>query len=214
MSMCAKFDKGKFIDEISLLSHFHKVLVGVSACERLIRFYDLFNRETSYGNCELLKTTLSKIWQALENNDLSSINAAKLAERCEEQAPDSEDFGDMLGTFSQNSVFSLCSLLDYLDDGRDERIAQAVSFVVDTVDFLAQEVELLDYKDTELETKILVSDVMQRELSNQKMELEQLSSSASFNELFLSFRKKSTELGIFYLKLTEQVLVDSQTEND
>jgi uncharacterized protein YjaG (DUF416 family) len=60
--------------------------------------------------------------------------AKQMYEACEAVAPNSDDFSELLTTSAQDACFSICCVLDYVLQGNPERIAQASSFAVDTLD--------------------------------------------------------------------------------
>lgn len=173
--MIEEFNKIKTTKELEKLSSSKQLLFGVIIAHRLIDCYLEFIKKQSYGNHLIVINALNELWSHVTNEvELSSKRAQELVADCENQAPDSDDFGDMEATFAQNSIFAICCVLDYFISSDSERIAQACSYIIDTVDYLIQELEDLDSNDINLEEKISSHILMQEELSLQLSEIDQI----------------------------------------
>jgi len=121
--------------------------------------------------------------------------AKQMYEACEAVAPNSDDFSELLTTSAQDACFSICCVLDYVLQGNPERIAQASSFAVDTLDLYVS--ALLDgfdrtphaiFNGEERDEQIRSHPLMQRELARQDADLKLLASNPNLTLLKSEWR--------------------------
>ena len=148
---------------------------GAACASRIIPVFDRFRLETRWGDIEPMLRAMDTIWGSTENAVLpmSSIIERLLAE-CEDQVPDSEEFHSLFTSGAQDSVFAVCSLLDFCTDMQPERLALAARYPTDCIDLYVQEVENMRASDADLEANILRHPLMQQELKRQKRDLHLL----------------------------------------
>lgn len=124
---------------------------------------------------------------------LQEIKTASAA--CESAAPNSDDFSSIYVTAAQDACFSICSLLDFLTEENVNKIVQSAIYATDSVDLYVQEIEEMDPADPQLEKKILMHQLMQRELQQQENDLAAIESVDVVSLSFLEERKSSWSKG-------------------
>lgn len=147
---------------------------GALCSERLLPNYEVFSAETGHGDSSVLRNALDLVWDnvlhpAVESTLLRETNVA-----CEAQAPSSDAFESLLVTAAQDACFSLCALIDFVENADLERVVVAARYAIDSIDLYVQEVERMDPADSRLEEKILSHPLMQDELLRQRNSLEEL----------------------------------------
>lgn len=176
------------------------VAFGLSCCERMLPNYVVCKGRINWGDDQPLREALDELWKYVEGEDIPKLAAKQMYDACEAVAPNSDDFSELLTTSAQDACFSTCCVLEYFLHGNPERIAQASSYSVDTVDLYIS--ALLDgfsktpkviFNNAEHEEQIRVHPLMQRELTRQNADLELLASNPDLKTLKSRWRapKKS-----------------------
>jgi hypothetical protein len=175
-----------------------RIAFGLSCCERMLSNYVAFKREVKWGDEKPLRSALEELWKHLDGQAMNELMAKRLIANCEKVAPDADDFVSVLVGPAQEACFSICCILDYVQQGNPERIAQASAFAIDTLDGYVQ--ELLDGFSTaargvpytsEREERIRLHPLMQRELARQDADLKMLVSNPDLNSLKSLWRAPS-----------------------
>jgi hypothetical protein len=108
-----------------------------------------------------------------------------LAERVYKSAPDTEDFRPDLTSAALNATLCIGSLMSFLSDRNLDKAIESATLMCDTVDLYVQKID-----PTILFENIINHPLMQRELSSQADDLNQLRSLTTDNgEELLSFLK-------------------------
>jgi len=171
------------------------IAFGLSCCERMLPNYIAFKQEVKWGEEQPLRNALDELWKHLEGQAINEPTAKRLIENCEKAAPDADDFSSVLVGPAQEACFSICCVLDYVQQENPERIAQASAFAIDTLDGYVQ--ELLDGFPTtaravpnspEREKRIRLHPLMQRELAHQDADLKLLATNPDFSLLKAQWR--------------------------
>ncbi len=112
-----------------------RIAFGLSCCERMLSNYVVFKREVKWGDEQPLRKALDELWRHVEGQTVDELAVRQLLSNCEViNHLDSDDFSSLLTGPAQEACFSICCVLDYALQGNPERIAQASSFAVDTLD--------------------------------------------------------------------------------
>ena len=168
----AAFDEARLLTRLSALSPGGQRAFGALCCERLLPNYAAFQQETGWGDIHPLRYALDRVWLDISGRSTPSTEAGALAEVCEALAPSSDDFSQLRVTSAQDACFAICSLLDHLIDSSPEKILQVATYATDSVDLFVQEIEDMKPRDPDLENKILMHPLMQRDLASQDRDIE------------------------------------------
>jgi len=159
------------IEALSKMQAHQQLAFGAACCERMLPNYETFMREVSWGDAGALRSGLDAVWDACEGRLPGEAQLRKLLARCEECAPDSEDYTSLYTSSAQDAAFAVCALLDFLLDGDVGRIASVPRFATDSVDLIVQERERMDPRDPLREQKIFEHALMQQELVRQRRDV-------------------------------------------
>ena len=124
---------------ISLLADENKMRFAIEICHRLLPEYEKFYIKHEWGNYQFIVECLN---YCQENSNLLKINLQtieELIEKIDAVIPDTEDFGDLEGSFALNAGTAIESCLMFLKDRRDKHIINVASYMYDTIDFIVQE---------------------------------------------------------------------------
>lgn len=166
------FSEKRMRDGLSNLQIYQQLAFGAACCERMISNYETFVREEAWRDVGPLRGALDALWDACEGQPLAEEAVRDLLARCEECAPDSEEFTSLYTSAAQDAVFAVCSLLDFLLDRNVDRIISASRFSIDSIDLIVQEREDMNPCDPLREQKILEHPLMQQELVRQQRDLK------------------------------------------
>jgi len=165
--------------DLCRLNHRGLVIFTLSCAERMLPNYRRFSEENQWGNSSVLRTALDLAWTWLESGTADRTLARKLAAECYNQAPDTADFSTILVSSALDAACSAKCVLDLLLDADVETAVEAASYARDTVDMYVQELEDMPANSPDLESRIHLHPVMQRELLNQRDALESILSGIS-----------------------------------
>jgi uncharacterized protein YjaG (DUF416 family) len=184
-----KFNPSNLKNRLNNFSNKQQLAFGVLCCERLIPNYSAFQNEVGWGDISIVRGALDGVGASFDHKALNSqeiINAALL---CESVAPNSENFSSLYVTSAQDTCFAICNLLDFLLESDTNKIVQVATYATDSVDLYIQEIERISPDDPQLEQKILLHRLMQRELLQQEEDLKAIELASSINQNFLINRK-------------------------
>lgn len=172
-----------------------RIAFGLSCCERMLANYVVFKLNAAWGDEQPLRNALDELWKHLEGQVINKTAVKQLIEYCEKVAPDADDFSGPLVGPAQEACFSVCCVLDYVQQGNVERLAQVSAFAIDTLDGYVQ--ELMDgiskgYRavphSPEREERIRLHPLMQRELARQDADLKLLATNPDLSSLKAQWR--------------------------
>lgn len=166
------FDDRRLLEELSKMEPLQQLIFGAACCERMLPGYELFMLEAAWGNIQPLRDALDAVWSTGAQAS-SKVEWSTLLMRCEQCAPDSEDFGSLYTSAAQDATFAVCALLEFLLDGDPSHVVGAARFSIDSIDLIVQERENMDPRDADREQKILEHRLMQQELVRQQRDLAQ-----------------------------------------
>ncbi|MGA2278899.1 MAG: DUF416 family protein [Verrucomicrobiota bacterium] len=180
---------------LEALSSRSRVAFGLSCSERMLRNYVAFKQKVKWGDERPLQQALDELWKYAEGQVLDESTAKRLLAACEVVTPDSDDFSELLTGAAQEACFSICCVLDYVQQKNPERIAQASAFAIDTLDLYIS--ALLNgfsttprgiFNRAEHEEQIRLHPLMQRELARQDTDLKLLATNPSLGSLKARWR--------------------------
>lgn len=185
------FDAQLLKDRLAALSLEKKLAFGVLCCERLLPNYLAFQKDSGWGDDAHVRNALDCATSFVlgKKPNLQEIKTASAA--CESAAPNSDDFSSIYVTSAQDACFSICSLLDCLIEEDVGKIVRAAIYATESVDLYVQEIEAMDPADPQLEKRILMHHLMQRELQQQEKDLVAIESVDALSLIFLEERKSS-----------------------
>lgn len=178
-------------DRLIKLDSKRQLAFGAVCCERLLPNYLAFQKDAGWGNFDLVRKALDCVWASLNGRTPSSQEIKEITTSCESAAPDSEDFDSLYVTSAQDACFAVCSLLDYLLESDVLKVVQVATYATDSVDLYVQEIESMAPNDPQLEQKILMHRLMQRELAQEEADLKTIELAPSLNQDFLVQLKTS-----------------------
>lgn len=164
---------------------------GAVCCERLLPNYLAFQKDTGWGDINLVREALDCVWASISGNLRSPQEIRNISASCEAAAPSSDDFQSLYVTSAQDVCFAVCGLLDYLLENDVDKIVQVATYAIDSVDLYVQEIENMVPNDPRLEQKILSHSLMQRELMQQEENLKAIEQARHLNQEFLDRLKQS-----------------------
>ena len=185
------FDAQVLKDRLSALDLEKKITFGVLCCERLLPKYLAFQQDSGWGDAAHVRNALdcAENFALGQRPSLQEIKTASAA--CESAASNSDDFSSIYVTAAQDACFSICSLLDCLIEEDVNKIVRAAIYATESVDLYVQEIEAMDPADPQLEKRILMHHLMQRELQQQEKDLVAMESVDALSLIFLEERKSS-----------------------
>jgi uncharacterized protein YjaG (DUF416 family) len=189
------YSKQEVQDRLEPLPNRGRIAFGLSFCERMLPNYFAFKQEVKWGDEQQLRKALDELWKHLDGEEMDKSTAKLLWDDCDKVAPDADDFSVLLVGPAQDACLAICCILEYVQQLNPERIAQASSYAIDTLDGYVQEV--LDGFPTtaravpyspEREERIRLHPLMQRELARQDADLKLLATNPDLKSLKSQWR--------------------------
>jgi len=159
------------IEALSKMQAHQQLTFGAACCERMVPNYETFKREVNWGDVGPLRRALDTIWAACEGKRPGEAQLRDMLSKCEQSAPDSEDFTSLYASSARDAAFAVCALLEFLLDGDTGRILSVPRFSTDSVDLIVQEQEDMNPRDPLRAQKTLEHPLMQQELARQRRDL-------------------------------------------
>lgn len=183
------FNGSALNDRLKKLNNKRQLAFGALCCERLLPSYLAFQRDAGCGDIALVRKALDCVWTFLRDQPLSSEEIKNVTASCESAVPNSDDFVSLYVTSAQDACFAVCGLLGYLLESDVGKVVQVATYATDSVDLYVQEIENMAPNDPQLEQKILLHPLMQRELTQQEDDLKAIEQVPSLSQEFLAQRK-------------------------
>lgn len=168
------FDPDALKRSVATLPAGAALALGLSAAERLLPNYVAFQNQERWGDVSVLRRCLDCGWRALAGEHVPEGEADTLRRRIQAEAPDTEDFETILVSSALDAACAAELVLDLLKPAETEGAFAILSLCRDTVDMYVQEQLALDPADPQLEEKIRLHPLMQRELRRQADDLARL----------------------------------------
>lgn len=185
------FDGSALKERLKKLDSKRQIAFGALCCERLLPNYLAFQQDAGWGDVAPVRKALDSVWSFFYDQQLSSQEIKDVTASCEAAAPNSDDFVSLYVTSAQDACFAVCGLLDYLLENDVDKVVQAATYATDSVDLYVQEIEGLSPNDPQLEQKILMHRLMQRELVQQEDDLKAIELAPSMSREFINQRTAS-----------------------
>ncbi|TDU68056.1 uncharacterized protein YjaG (DUF416 family) [Prosthecobacter fusiformis] len=163
-----KFNETELREELNAFQLDQLVVFGLSCAERMIPNYKRFTRECRWGDPDILRNGLDLTWNWLTTGTISEKEVKKMLATCEAQTPDTDDFDTILVSSALDAANSVSAVLELILSNRCDSAIEIAIYGRDTVDMYIQESEGMDPQDAQLENKIWLHPLMQRELKSQR----------------------------------------------
>jgi uncharacterized protein YjaG (DUF416 family) len=165
--MTVHYDEDELQTRLSSVEHRGLVLFGLYVAEELLPNYKVFSREQSFGDVDTLRNALNSAWDWLDGKLIDNEEIESLIYACESVTPDTEDFNSLYVSAALDAANSIANLLRLLLDSNSELAFEIGTFGRDTVDLYVQEIERMPVNSVDLEERIRLHPLMQREIAGQ-----------------------------------------------
>ena len=169
-----RFDQQELEEDLSKLSHRHRVAFCASVCERLLPHYIAFSRQVGWGDPMLLRNLLDEVWRFVTGESPRPDRLSKYALACDRAIPHTEDHTHDLTSAALDAATAICETLKCTADGDVRRCGEIGGYGRDTVDMYVQLRDGIEASDPTLEARILADPLMQQELAKQASDLKVL----------------------------------------
>ncbi|GLR13032.1 hypothetical protein GCM10007907_18220 [Chitinimonas prasina] len=158
--------------ELEKLPHRLRAVFLAWVCERMLPSYTSFSKR--YGLDQvILRDALDRAWEWL-GAPSDDIDFSILAKRCEDLAPETEDYNDPLVSAALDAAVAIGALLRYLKRFENGNLSDGLTLIRDSIDMHVQELEGMDSLDSDLEGRIASHPLMQKELNVEKEDISYL----------------------------------------
>lgn len=162
----------KIYNRVVLLDPWKQVAFMVICCERMVPNFYAFNQQSGFGSPEVLRNALSSAWEWIERDEVFDLGS--LRENVEQQAPDTETYSSSFTSAALDAANSVATVLDAIERFNPSHVRAVIELARDTVDMWVQEKEDMDANDPQLEEKILLHPLMQKEMDEMEQSLKRL----------------------------------------
>ncbi|WP_153559449.1 DUF416 family protein [Roseimaritima sediminicola] len=176
-----RFDEAALEVQLSRMSMRARLAFALLCCERMLPNYRAFATQEDFGEPDVLRQTLDEFWDFLEKEDEIPASAGKT--RCEELAPDTEEFESLLTSPALDAAVAVATLFDVVGSESPNPTLEIACLARDTVDMYVQEIESMDSSSPTLEDQIADHVLMQKEIEKQQSDLALLDGEWSVDEL-------------------------------
>ncbi len=185
------FDEVALEMQLSRLSDDGVFAFGILCCERMFPNYVAFTKQHNWGDANLLRQTLDDCWDCLVTGR-KKLGAPGIRRKCEEAAPDTEEFESVLVSPALDAALSVASLVEMSESHNVKCALTIATFARDTVDMFVQDLENMDANHPGIEECIRTHSMMQRELDRQQIDIDLLFSEYEIAALRDQFRNSAT----------------------
>lgn len=170
------FDPDRLHSALDKLPAERRAAFGLGICERMHPNFVAFARGTG-ADPSALRAFVDLAWEVLAGRQGVDLDDA--AAQCEELAPDTnESFHDLVSS-ALDAAVATSVLLQFLTDRQTEHIVEIAGLACDSADMYVQELESMDPQDPDLEERIRLHPLMQRELERQAADLKSLAAAGA-----------------------------------
>ena len=167
------FDEKRLERSLRKLPAWKQVAFMALLGARMLPNYRRFSAETGFGNVSVLEEAFDAAWTWIESGK-SPANLTALLKACERQAPVTEDFSSPYTSAALDAANVAEATLDAIARPDQVHPTEVASLARDTVDLFVQELVALDPNAPSFQEAILRHPLMQRELRQQREDLETL----------------------------------------
>ncbi len=129
-----------FKKHLETLSYQKKVDLALIVCKELYPDYVKFVEVHQWGNADLLRDAIALCEQG-QSGLVDEVAIEKMVPKVDAVVPDTDDFGDAIGSYGLNASAAVFETLQFLISKEDARIYDIGIYFTDTVDFKIQEKE-------------------------------------------------------------------------
>jgi uncharacterized protein YjaG (DUF416 family) len=165
--MTVHYDENELQTRLSSMDHRGLVLFGLYVAEQLLPNYRVFSREQSFGDVDTLRKAINSAWDWLDGKLIDNEEVESMIDACESVTPDTEDFNSLYVSAALDAANSIANVLRLLLDSDSELAFEIGTFGRDTVDLYVQEIERMPANSVDLEERIRLHPLMQREIAGQ-----------------------------------------------
>jgi uncharacterized protein YjaG (DUF416 family) len=157
------------LKSLLLLLDFHRRLAfGLSCAERLYPNYLAFVHAHHWGDAAAVRQALDLGWQALDEQPGDQSDMAHICSKVQAAAPDTEDFGTVLGSLALDAANAAELILLFLDERSVDHIIEIASLCCDTVAIYVSSRETTEPTIVLVEPSTTLDPLMQEELRKQR----------------------------------------------
>lgn len=127
------FDEKGLKKRLAALPAPHRAAFAAACCERMLPNYEAFVALERWGDPNVLRGALDRVWQSLEGRPLGRAQAADLFEACVSVGPDTEDFTSLFVGAAGNAAASVAYTLQCALDGDPTQATLAGRLAVESV---------------------------------------------------------------------------------
>jgi uncharacterized protein YjaG (DUF416 family) len=130
--MAAAPDLERHLDQ---LGERHRVAFAASCCERILPAYAAFSRDDNWGDAQLLREALGRVWASVSGAPVNERDERELTERCEQQIHHLDDpFRSVFTAPAQNAAIAVLRAVQCAAHG-DLALADEIGdFALDAVE--------------------------------------------------------------------------------
>jgi hypothetical protein len=139
----------EFEGRVQCLSNRKQLEVGIAICKSLFFDYKHFFELCHWGNPDILLDAIHNSEDSLAGQtDISMVN--HLAGEVARITPDTDDFGEYIGSYALNASLVVQETLQFILDSRVSHIIDSGALYLDTIDFrIHEEVNIPGYDTTD-----------------------------------------------------------------
>lgn len=141
MSRAMSFDRNEIRSGLLTLPCEKRLAFGLSCAERLYPNYLAFSAQERWGAPGTLRAALDLVWSLLQGQESPLATIKALRQGVMDAAPDTEDFGSVLGSKGLDAAAACVSLLDAIVAQDVAPIVDIASLCYDTVEMFVQATE-------------------------------------------------------------------------
>jgi len=128
----------RFKKQVFTLTYERQLDFALSICKRLFSDYQNFYNQQKWGNPELLMDAI-KICEQAKNDSPTKPEIETMLSNIEAITPDTEDFGDEIGSYALNACVAVLHTLQFLLTKDSLEIFYIGNALYDTIDVRVQE---------------------------------------------------------------------------
>jgi uncharacterized protein len=128
------FDRTRVTAALAALPEGQRVAFAASCCERLLPNYNAFVQQERWGQPAFLREALTAVWRQLSGEHLPEAEIRRLAVRCGEAAPNTEEFSGVFVSAALYAAAAISTTLECCLEASPEKVATVAELARDTID--------------------------------------------------------------------------------
>lgn len=113
-----------------------KLAFLLAMAERLLPVYETFSRTEGFGDIAVLRAAVALGWRSLIDN-VPLRDLANAASACEQQAPDTDDYGSVLASVALDAAALTSTALRFRGKPSNRLFLEGLTLMHDTLDMVA-----------------------------------------------------------------------------